>query len=201
MVNIVLSQTDLNNLEMGTHQQYVNWTKTGEYFDKPAGEEIYRLIFHIANHMPAGSTFLDIGTYYGLSAVALAMNEACHVITYDVCDRIPEDNEEQLTIRDVQNITFKIKDVLTEPSEVLSQAKIIVFDVDPHDGLQEAETLTTLRTLGFSGIVILDDINLNDEMKTLWDSTPETKYDVTAYGHWSGTGIICFSPEYTFTLE
>ena len=200
MSNIVLAKDALDNIDMDGFRRYVDWTKSGEYFDKPAGQEMYRMIAHIARQMPSGSTLVDIGTYCGLSAVALAMNEACNVVTYDVCDQVPETTEGgSLSIRHLDNITFKIKDALTEP-DVLSQAKIIVIDMEPHDGLQEAEMLATLRTLGFTGIVILDDIRLSAEMKAFWEAIPETKYDVTSYGHWSGSGVVCFSSAFTFTL-
>ena len=199
MTNITLdvNASVLNAIDMNAYKQYVRWTKVGDYFDKPAGSEFYRLLAHLARQMPAGSTLVDIGTYCGLSALALAMNEACDVITYEVYDQIPED---ATTIRDVGNITYNIKDALTD-TEVLSTAKIIVLDVDPHDGVQETEIMAALRGMGYEGLVVLDDIKLNDQMKTFWGNIPERKYDLTQYGHWSGTGVVCFSPEYTLTLS
>jgi predicted O-methyltransferase YrrM len=179
----------LNAIDMNAYEQYVRWTKVGDYFDKPAGNEFYRLLAHLARQMPPGSTLVDIGTYCGLSALALAMNEACDVVTYDVYDQIPESSEDVKTIRDVGNMTYLIKDAFTDP-DILSAAKIIVIDVDPHDGVQEAEFMAALRGMGYQGIVVLDDIRLNDQMKTFWANIPERKYDLTQYGHWSGTGVV-----------
>lgn len=200
MTDIVLSSSVLNAIDMDGYKQYVQWTKVGDYFDKPAGSEFYRLLAHLARQMPAGSSLVDIGTYCGLSALALSMNEACDVSTYELYDQIPESSDNVTTIRDVGNITYKIKDALTD-ADVLSAAKIIVLDVDPHDGVQETEIMAALRGMGYTGLVVLDDIKLNDQMKTFWDNIPERKYDLTQYGHWSGTGVVCFSPEYTFTMS
>ena len=200
--NIVLDMNAsvLNAIDMNAYKQYVSWTKTGDYFDKTAGSELYRLLAHLARQMPAGSTLVNIGTYCGLSALALAMNEACDVMTYEVYDQIPESSEDVKTIRDVGNITYKLQDALTDQA-VLTAAKIIVIDDDPHDGVQEAEFMTALRGMGYQGLVVLDDIRLNDQMKTFWTNIPERKYDLTQYGHWSGTGVVCFSPDYTFTFS
>lgn len=202
MTNIVidLNASVLNAIDMNACKQYVRWTRMENNFDQAAGSEHYRLLAHLARQMPPGSTLVDIGTYCGLSALALAMNEACDVVTYEIFDQIPESSEDVTTIRDVGNITYLLKDAITDP-DILSVAKIIVIDVDPHDGVQEAEFMANLRNIGYQGIVVLDDIRLNDQMKTFWTNIPERKYDLTQYGHWSGTGIVCFSPEYTFTLS
>jgi predicted O-methyltransferase YrrM len=202
MTNIAIdiNASVLNAIDMSAYKQYVRWTKVGDYFDQTAGSEFYRLLAHLARQMPPGSTLVDIGTYCGLSALALSMNEACDVMTYEVYDQIPESSEDVKTIRDVGNITYLIKDALTDPN-ILSVAKIIVIDVDPHDGVQEAEFMAALRGMGYQGLVVLDDIRLNDQMKTFWTNIPERKYDLTQYGHWSGTGVVCLSPEYTFTLS
>jgi hypothetical protein len=38
----------------------------------------------------------------------------------------------------------------------------------------------------------LDDINLNNPMKEFWNVITEDKYDISEYGHWSGTGLVIF---------
>jgi hypothetical protein len=52
--------------------------------------------------------------------------------------------------------------------------------------------LNTLEKNGYRGIVILDDIHLNDHMNTFWNNITQKKHDVTNVGHFSGTGIIIF---------
>jgi hypothetical protein len=77
------------------------------------------------------------------------------------------------------------------------QSKMIILDVDPHDGFQEKDFLQKLIERNYQGIVVVDDIHLNIEMKQFWDNIPLNikKVDVTHLGHHSGTGIIVFDPQ------
>lgn len=197
-MKLTITKEALNSIDISSHKEPVNWTPAVEYFEKPAGDEFYRLIAYIAEHMPSGSLLLDIGTYFGLSACALASNKACNVKSYDIYDHIT-DNPDLLTIKNVSNIEYLLKDCM-EDETALASAKLIVLDVDPHDGVQETDIFAKLRSVGFKGVVILDDIKLNDGMKTFWAEIPERKVDVTAYGHWSGTGIVYFSDDFDLTF-
>ena len=38
-------------------------------------------------------------------------------------------------------------------------------------------------------------------MNKLWDNLEYTKYDVTKYGHFSGTGIIIMNDDITFLFD
>ena len=43
----------------------------------------------------------------------------------------------------------------------------------------------------WNGIMIADDIHLNKPMKKWWKLIDNKyKYDITRFGHWSGTGLI-----------
>ena len=62
-------------------------------------------------------------------------------------------------------------------------------------GFKETLILQKLISLKFSGIVILDDIHhpnklINQQMKKLWNNIYLPKYDLTKYGHFSGTGLV-----------
>jgi predicted O-methyltransferase YrrM len=187
---ITVTKEELNDIDMGAFIDPVKWAPAAEYFDKKAGEEFYRLISFIASKYPAGSKFVDIGTYYGLSATALASNKDCSVVTYDVYDHITED-ESVTTVKNIPNVEFRLKDCIDDMHE-LASADVIIIDVDPHDGIQEQEMLEKLREVGFRGLMILDDINLNDAMKKFWTNITEKKVEATKYGHWSGTGLVMF---------
>lgn len=189
-MKLTIKKEDLENIDMNTFADPVKWAPAAEYFDKKAGEEFYRLIAYIASQHPAGSKFVDIGTYYGLSATALASNPDCSVVTYDVYDHITEDDDVS-TVKTIPNVEFRLKDCIDDMQEICS-AKVVIIDVDPHDGTQEIEMMEKLREHNFSGLVILDDINLNANMKKFWSAIPEKKYEATQYGHWSGTGLVCF---------
>jgi hypothetical protein len=43
-----------------------------------------------ANQFESGATFADLGALLGFSALALALNPAHRVLTYDIVERIPD---------------------------------------------------------------------------------------------------------------
>jgi hypothetical protein len=71
----------------------------------------------------------------------------------------------------------------------------------PYSNPFEREWLNRLLQMGdFSGLVLLDDINLNAEMKKWWKELQDKAmergyktYDLTSVGHFSGTGLLDFS--------
>jgi len=59
--------------------------------------------------------------------------------------------------------------------------------------------------IGFKGILALDDIHLNSEMKQWWKEVQDGAerggyhtYDISEIGHISGTGLVDFSGKVTF---
>jgi hypothetical protein len=74
---------------------------------------------------------------------------------------------------------------------MLLSSKIILLDTF-HDGGFELEFLNYLKGINYSGVLILDDIHLNNEMKSFWENINEDKLDITNIGHGSGTGVVYF---------
>ena len=132
-------------------------------------------------------TLVDIGTFVGFSAHALSCGgqHVARVITYDVVDCIPR--EQPFDAR----VERRIGDCVRDLHDFIG-APLIVLDVDPHDGRQEQRIVDALRENGYRGIVLCDDIHLNDDMRRWWSGIGLKKLDVTRYGHWSGSGIIVF---------
>lgn len=146
--------------------------------------EHYKLINYISNQYK-NKTLLDIGSRDGISALAMAK---CNniIISYDIKPVLCDWNNTY------PNVTFKQLNILKEKDEILLNASFMLLDIDPHDGLQELEFFTRLRQIKYKGIIILDDIKLNQPMINLWDNIYEEKYDITTWGHGSGTGIVIF---------
>lgn len=199
-MKLTISREDLNAVDINSRKYVVSWTNSVQYFDKQAGDEFYRMLAFLSKSMPEDTTLVDIGTYHGLSTAALSVNDKCTVFSYDIYDHISESSDVKASIKSLDNVQYKIKDCLDDEA-ILASARLIVLDIDPHDGLQEVEILNKLRSIGYKGVVILDDIKLNDKMKTFWNDIPERKVDVTPFGHWSGTGIVYFSDEYDFNFQ
>ena len=103
------------------------------------------------------------------------------------------------------NIEFRIKNVLDDLTpEFVSKLKIVMIDID-HFGKIESLIINKLYKMGFSGIIILDDIHHPQPkekllMENLWRNINLKKYDVTKYGHFSGTGIVIMNSNIDFEL-
>ena len=189
MTNIVLSFDEINDIDLGKLGVYVEFKSShAQYLNLAPGQEHYKLIGYLTQYF--SSPLIDIGTYLGCSALALSYDENKEVITYDLVDWLKNDDD-QITYKDRENIEFRKKNCLYVMDTLIS-AEFIVLDVDPHDGLQEVEILKALEDNGYSGVVLLDDIHLNKDMETMWNNITQTKYDVTKYGHFSGTGLVIF---------
>ena len=59
-----------------------------------------------------------------------------------------------------------------------------------HTGTIERIFLDHIKAVGFKGILILDDIHLNNEMMSFWDDITDTKFNITSIGHCTGTGVV-----------
>lgn len=158
------------------------------YLFAPAGRDHYRLLSYISS-LYDNINICDVGTKHGLSAIALA-TPTNKVYSYDIVDKL--DSQIKDAANDI-NCTFFLDNCLEKDehkSRILS-SHILMLDVD-HDGVFEDSFYSFLKENNFSGILILDDIHLCDPMKDFWNSITESKFDVTQYGHFSGTGIVSF---------
>ena len=193
MVKLIeLNEDYINRVDMEDLMKYVKWNKNSEYFTADAGKEHYKLLAYLSSVIDE-NFYVDIGTYFGFSAIALSANPKATVVTYDVCDWIPD--EEPVTVKTKTNVKTKIMNCVHDMSEIV-KSKLVVLDIDPHDGIEEVNIMAALRSNGYRGLVVLDDIHLNDDMNNFWKSIPEKKYDVSQFGHWSGTGIVVFDDTY-----
>ena len=187
MIDIELT---LEKINAATFPMFQPWMGAGRYIYlfAEAGRDHYRLLSYISS-LYNDITICDVGTKHGLSAIALA-SPTNKVYSYDVVDKLEDQIKEVAT--DI-NCTFLVENCLEkdEHKERLLSSDIVMLDTD-HDGIFEEEFYSFLKTNGFSGILILDDIHLNDPMKTFWDSITEPKFDITKYGHFSGTGLVSF---------
>jgi hypothetical protein len=181
----------IKNFSIKSLDKYVCWhEKNAEFFHKDVGKEHYKLLAYLSSILNE-KLIIDIGTYFGFSAIALSFNAKTHVITYDVCDWIPD--EETNSAKTKENITCKITNCINDIEDIV-KSNLIVIDIDPHDGYEESLILDALRKNKYKGLVIISDILLNEDIKAFWNSIPEDKYDISHFGHWTGTGIVIFDP-------
>ena len=174
--NDVLDVVDMNLYQIIDNEEYQNY-----YTDK-SSKEHYRLLTHISNSFN-DETFIDVGTLKGCSALALSTNEKNKVYSFNLSS--------QLELNSLpENVEFIIDNVLNgKYDNILLSAKFILLDTF-HDGSFEQEFLNYLKSINYSGVLILDDIYLNNEMRFFWKNINEDKLDITNIGHSSGTGVV-----------
>src|SRR5262249_38974335 len=92
----------------------------------------------------------------------------------------------------IPNVQFFIGDCLRS-ADLLNSA-LIFLDTSPHDGRFERQVYDTLQTHGYRGLLVLDDINCDrfPGMNHFWLAIECPKWDITRYGHHSGTGVVSF---------
>lgn len=154
--------------------------------------EHYRLLKYISLQYN-NVIILDLGTACGHSALALSQNKTNKIITYDL-------NKRSNLLDNIDNIERVLLDCNLMNNDIIESAKVILLDIDPHNGEQEIEFYYKLKNANFKGILLCDDINLNEGMKEFWETINEEKYDISEYGHFSGTGLVNFGDE-NFEIE
>lgn len=185
-MKITLSNSVLDNID--TQAQHVapfvpNWYQP--YYHQPSGQEHYRLLMYISQQYNY-EILADVGTNRGASAVALAFNPSNLVYSVDLVDC---KEGEPLP----KNCEYVIGNMLWE-SNILDQilkCKFIMLDID-HEYHNEIQIYKRLIDSGWKGIMLCDDIHLNEPMKRFWNEVDAPKLDITKYGHISGTGAIIF---------
>ena len=160
-------------------------------YHEPAGRQHYRLLEQFAQTY-SHCTFFDIGTHKGMSALALSCNRTNTVHSFDLVEK---PNRPQKP-----NIVYHTDDLMSPEGRAkwkdqLLASPVIFLDIDPHEGTREFAFYEWLRDNSYQGNLVCDDIWYFKEMRdNFWFKIPsEHKTDVTAQGHWSGTGIVSFT--------
>lgn len=191
--NLILDNFELKNEEFLVDKKHYN-----DY----SGIQEYRLYSYLTTYFN-NIKILDIGTNTGRSAISLSHNENNKVISYDIVNHINNSNH---NIYKKNNITFKISDVLDDMTEdFIKDVKIVMIDID-HFGKNEKLIIDKLIELNYSGLILLDDIFHPSKeeficMQDLWNNIDLKKYDITSYGHFSGTGIVLMNTDIEINTE
>ena len=169
-----IAKVNLSTLKKKAFKGQVN-------FDANPGTEAYKLYAYLSKKFNGG-VILDIGTRFGNSALCLSHNAKNKVISYNIVEEGASDIVKS-------NITWKVTD-FTKDKIDYSQVKLILIDVDPHDGSKEKMMLSHLKDRGYKGLILLDDIKKGGSMQSMWNEITYPKKDITNVGHVSGTGIL-----------
>jgi hypothetical protein len=154
------------------------------YFLNIEFKEHYQLLAFLSQ-LFSDATLFDIGTLKGYSALAMSYNPDNRVVSCDIEDLKCLHDSRKLT-----TIEYRIGNALEDPR--LLHASLILLDTY-HDGIFEKQVYDHLKAGNYRGLLILDDIHLNEPMRRFWQHIDLPKEDLTDLGHWSGTGLVDFS--------
>jgi hypothetical protein len=187
MINKILevSNATLDSINLEPYRPFTkSYGVPKEWFYGLSGQEHYRLLIYIGQ-LYSNETLLDVGTYQGSSAIALGLSGQNKVISYDLLAQ-PE-----IAYIQQENIEFRLEDLTKCDKDIVLSSPFIALDTD-HDGTFEHIFYDYLKSIEYKGLLLLDDIKLNDPMKNFWNQITEEKHDISHIGHWSGTGIVKF---------
>ncbi len=198
MTVITLDKDAIQEIDLTPLSHHLDWKPEAKgFFLSDAGREHYKLLAYLSKYV--SGDIVDIGTYWGASALALSYNDDVRVLTFDIVRNIPQfDPKIPITTPLSRN---NIKMYVASGQSVIakiSKCQFACLDIDPHDGIRETDFVNRLINHDFKGILLVDDINVNKEMRLFWENLPSNlkKLDVTHLGHASGTGIIVFDPSF-----
>jgi len=180
-------QLDVINFDTEYYQKYVdNYNK--RWFFLESGKENYRFLTYISS-LFSNQIIIDIGSDRGASAVSLATNKSNKIYSFDIV------NSRNIDFSEISNIIFCEDNIQECPkyNPLILVSSVIFLDVSPHDGIFETNFYNFLLTNKYKGILFLDDIHLNPGMESFWNNINYKKFDITKYGHWSGTGMVIFN--------
>jgi hypothetical protein len=180
-----ISIEDLQNISLDELSISIPEIQFRNYFLGQPSNEHYTLLAYFSM-MYDSCTILDIGTYKGCSSLALSYNSSNSIFSFDL-------NGASRNLSSYpENVTYVVDNVINgKYDDLIKSSPFILLDTD-HDGSFEHEFHSYLQKLKWTGLLMLDDIKLNNEMKSYWNSITEEKYDISDLGHWSGTGIVKF---------
>lgn len=180
ILNVTNNELDLFDMK----QDKIDFNLTEDWYLKKSGEEHYRLLKYIST-LFENTKLIDVGTFRGHSSVALSFNSSNIVYSFDT------QNYSETKFINKPNIIFKTENIIEsqENYNLIMKSPFIMLDTW-HDGSFENQFFSHLKTINWKGILFLDDICLNQEMKNFWNNIKEVKFDLTKKAHFTGTGIV-----------
>mmetsp|Transcript_3951 Transcript_3951/g.6525 ORF Transcript_3951/g.6525 Transcript_3951/m.6525 type:complete len:343 (+) Transcript_3951:31-1059(+) len=213
---IIIDYDKIRTMDKSPLEKVQNFTTDAyvKFMLEDAGTEHYAFLNYLSNTYGDCRHFTDIGTRVVASSVAIGSNLKSPVWTFDIPTSKERyaafrgDTEEQYQAK-AKSIGLDIKfhnlDLLKVSDEELKEyvgTWFVMLDTfhEPDTSPFEREFFQRLLDIKFKGILGLDDIYLNAEMKQWWKEVQDgaldggyATYDISEVGHYSGTGLVDFS--------
>ena len=225
-INLNLTTKNIIEITNRLDNKYLKYFSDSGFNDykQQLGKEHYKLLCVISSQIDNG-IIIDIGTHHGNSAIALGynlyknINNICNrplLYTFDIkdfransCKKFMNNYSVHYSLENVFNCNIRDK-----YKNALLESKLIIIDIDPHNGVLEYELYNWLFENNYKGLILFDDIYLTQghvangyepstqSMEIFWNKIPNKyKLDLTHIGHWSGTGLVSFNTNNTIKLD
>ena len=163
--------------------------------------EGYKFLAGLARTLrPARVVEIGTGGGTGTLSILKMLGPDARIASFDVVpwDQYPETLLRESDFRDGRLTHFT--DDLTVPAlfdkhrALFERAELIFLDA-AKDGVMEQTFLNHFRTVRFASppLIVLDDIRVWN-MLGIWRRLDRPKLDVTSFGHWTGTGLVDWTP-------
>ena len=202
-IELINKQIPLNFLNYFTSQGLID-------YNKDIGQEHYKLLCCISQQIKNG-IIIDIGAHQGNSTVALAyslINKHNNIVySFDIKEMIEYPCRKYFDDYSINYCLENVfeKNIKNNYKQYLLSSRLIMIDIDPHNGILEYEMYLWLKENNYKGFILYDDIFIKkghvanyydktlNNMIDFWNKIPnDEKIDITHIGHWSGTGLVCF---------
>ena len=210
IASFAATTTRLQQVKSFTAQKYERFVTAR------AGREHYMLLHYLTTKYGDCRHVVDIGTRFVASSVAFAASGS-PVVTID----IPTSRERNKAFRggtedewfarykqdnpaggDIEFKNIALLDIPLDDFKTIMSTWLVMLDTLhlPKTKPFERAFFDRLKSIGYKGILLLDDIHLNKQMKAWWaevqagaSSGGYRTFDITKIGHYSGTGLVDFS--------
>jgi len=188
----------IKSIEFDNFYKQIVYREDESEFFNVAGKQHYRLLSYFST-LFNNSNILNLGTHLGNSALALSYNKSNTIYSFDIIDNVREN------IKNMDNIHFLIDNLFDinireKYKDLILSCPFIFLDIDSHNGIMEYEFINYLQEINYKGFIICDDIWYFKNMRdNFWYKIDDKyRYDLTNFGHWTGTGIITFNENISF---
>ena len=197
-----LNASDINNIDFSIFKDYTEFDNDiilDEKFNNISGKEHFKLLAYLSQKFD-NIQIVDIGgSHKCRSSLALSYNINNVVTIFDMnCEiKINSPLIEKNNICYIKN--QNIFDKLENFKNTLLNSTIIFLDLDKNDGINEFKLFEFLKINDYKGFIICDDIWHSENVRNnFWYKVEDDyKYDITEFGHSTGTGLITFNEEFS----
>ena len=181
---MVLNFNELKDFNIDHLSKYITRDKlVNDFLDRDNNDTFkqhYKLLAYISTKI-SECTIADVGTFRGLSALALSNNMANNIISYDI-----KNYREVLAKANITYVIESWEDNITS----ICNSGLIFFDAGSYNPEQSSNNILNeqmfyemLIAADYKGVVIFDDLFMSSVSRSFLESVKIKTYNISKYGH------------------